>query len=168
MNRRYATDADASTIAQFHIEGWQRTYHNIFPSHVLENLDVEERTAQWQEIVKDPRTITELLTTEKGRIAGLISAGPVRDPFILSYDSELYAIYLAPQVQHKGLGKKLFISMADQLKNQGFASMVVWLARENPARSFYESFSPVTVTEKVNQYGVEDIAFGYQLSEISS
>ncbi|RSL33142.1 GNAT family N-acetyltransferase [Salibacterium salarium] len=168
MPIRQANKKDISAIAQLHVEGWQRTYKNIFPAEVLDNLNVEERADQWEAILSASNTVTEVVTSDKGGILGVVSGGPLQDSSIHGYDGELYAIYLAPDIQGQGLGKRLFISMAQHLYKNGFQRMMVWLAYKNSARYFYERFSPVEVSRKINQFGVEDVAYGYQLSDLLS
>lgn len=166
MTIRKASQTEARAIAELHVAGWKQTYQGIFPENVLAALDVKERETWWRHILERPRTLTDVVISEYGEVVGVVSGGPLRDTSIAGYDGELYAIYLAPEVQGMGLGRKLFLSMARQLYEHHFSSMVIWLARKNSARYFYEKFGPVEVARTINQYGVEDAAYGYNLKDL--
>ncbi|SFL47067.1 GNAT family N-acetyltransferase [Salibacterium qingdaonense] len=167
MTIRNAKVEDARKIAELHIEGWRRAYDGIFPEDVLKELDVTDWTTWWSDMLQQSQVITKIVVSEYGTIVGVVSGGPLRDSFISGYDGELYAIYLAPEVQGTGLGRKLFLSMAGQLQEYGFTSMIVWLAVKNETRYFYEKYGPVEVKRVINQYGVEDAAYGYTLQNLT-
>src|SRR5262245_6582319 len=46
---RTATVSDAPRIAYIHVETWRTAYRGQIPDAVLDALDVEHRTAFWQE-----------------------------------------------------------------------------------------------------------------------
>ncbi|MGY4691522.1 N-acetyltransferase family protein [Salibacterium sp. K-3] len=167
MTIRSAQPEDARMIAELHIEGWRRAYDGIFPENVLKELDVTEWTTWWSSMLQQTQVMTDVVVSEYGTIVGVVSGGPLRDTSMSGYDGELYAIYLAPEVQGTGLGRKLFLSMAGRLQEHGFTSMIVWLAVKNEARYFYEKYDPVEEKRVINQYGVEDAAYGYTLQNLA-
>ena len=71
-------------------------------------------------------------------IVGFVSVGPERsqDPV---FGGELYAIYIFESWQRRGIGRKLFLRAVRAVVDRGFDAMLLWVLRDNPARSFYEA-----------------------------
>ena len=44
---------DAETIASIKIDTWRKTYLNIFPDSILDNLDVKQETQRYLQNLKD-------------------------------------------------------------------------------------------------------------------
>ena len=97
-------------------------------------------------------------------IFGFISGGAIREP-IVGYDAELYAIYLMPARQRRGLGQELVMTLREWLIMQGFSSMVVWVLEENlRAVSFYQRIGGLQIAQKTIEIGgktLSEIAFGW-------
>ncbi|MGC2545553.1 MAG: GNAT family N-acetyltransferase, partial [Silvibacterium sp.] len=70
-----------------------------------------------------------------------------------NYDAELYAIYLLTSQQRQGAGRLLTQTLAASLRAGGFASILVWVLRQNPAVSFYEHLRGIQVAEKPIEVG---------------
>jgi len=78
------------------------------------------------------------IVAEAGRgIVGFADFGEPRGD-IDSYEGELYAIYLLPEFQSKGIGEKLFNLGVEFLKGSGKDSMYLLALAVSPYRSFYE------------------------------
>jgi GNAT superfamily N-acetyltransferase len=72
-----------------------------------------------------------------GKIWGFASGGQARTE-MADFSGELYAIYLSPGANSKGIGSRLFWTVAEHLHRAGHRSMYVWVLEENPSRRFYE------------------------------
>ena len=79
-----------------------------------------------------------------------VGPNPHRD---LDYESEMYAIYVLPDHQRKNIGNALFETAVRWLITNDYKSMLLWVISENPARSFYELFGGVVVSEKEIEIG---------------
>ena len=111
------------------------------PADYLANLSDEVWEARWDEYLLPGRfaSTTFVAETRGGKIIGFVSGGPERlgDP---AYRGEIYAVYLLQDHQRRGVGKRLFTAIVQQLRHDGFASMMLWVLEDNaPARRFYES-----------------------------
>ena len=81
------------------------------------------------------------------------------------YEGEIYAIYLLREYQRLGLGRRLLISVAEQLQNDGMSSFLLWVFEENhSARRFYESMGGELADRmEVNIGGADlvEVAYGW-------
>ena len=147
---RAATQDDAGSISQVHIESWRTTYRGIVPDQFLADLNLEERTVRWREVLKSDPYI--FIAERDGQVIGFISGGAIREPLEKS-DAELFAIYLLDEVQGNGIGTSLLIELAKRLDEGGFKSMAVWVLEANASRGFYEKSGAVRVTAKEIEIG---------------
>lgn len=155
---RAAIEQDAVAIAHVHVESWRTTYAGIVPEEYLATLNEAERVPQWREwLTRDIRTYVADLD---GKIVGFISGGAIREP-VLTYDAELYAIYLLQSAQRQGIGTALLKELLGSLLSSGLTSMIVWVLEKNPAKDFYAKSGAEVVSAKDIQIG------GMTLSEVS-
>lgn len=170
MRIRTATNEDAGSIAQVHVESWRTTYRGIVPDSVLDSLTVERRETFWENILSDQASGTMTLVAENdaGEIVGFASGGQQREADLQHYDGELYAIYLLESAQRQGIGRQLVLDLVSRLYQGGFQRLIVWVLKDNPAGHFYEALGGKLVTEKtVNIGGVDLIETAYGWEDIS-
>ena len=99
---RTAVISDAQQIAQVHIQSWRETYQNIIDQHMLDQLNLEEKTKTWQAVLVDPKQIV-CVYEEHNKILGFAC-------YFFSQDmisGELRALYLLNQIQGRGGAKWL-------------------------------------------------------------
>ncbi len=129
---RGATVADAPAIGEVHVASWRRAYRGLMPDALLDGLDPVERAAAWRKRIAGG--VTVLVAEIEGLVRGFAALGPIRDPDLLG-TTELYALYLAPPVWRRGLGRTL---LAAAVAGQG--PVALWVLAENQrARRFYEA-----------------------------
>jgi ribosomal protein S18 acetylase RimI-like enzyme len=154
---------DAPAIGLVHVESWRKTYPGIVPDAYLEALDDEKRAALWKQEIEAGRSLVFVAEDQWG-IFGFVSGGAIREP-IEGYDAELYAIYLMPARQRRGLGHELAMTLREWLLMQGFSSMVVWVLEENlPAVAFYKRNGGLQIAQKTIEIGgkaLSELAFGW-------
>ena len=86
-----------------------------------------------------PRTCNFVAETYQGEIVGFACGGPEEEGDQI-YPGELYLVYLFQHYQRRGLGRLLIAAVAQRLFADGFASMKLWVIRDNhSARRFYVS-----------------------------
>lgn len=135
---RPARPEDAPAIARVHVESWLHNYRDLLPEHALLSRTVESRTQQWNRWLLEGGGRRVLVAERGGRIAGFAFAGPARDTDADPWTAELYALYLAPEGMHQGLGSRLWGALPDALAQAGFRQATLWVARDNArARAFY-------------------------------
>jgi GNAT superfamily N-acetyltransferase len=134
---RLATVEDAWAIAEAHVASWRATYPGIVPQHYIDSLKVEEFADRWWTRIVARSEMVIYVADCTGVICGFASGGPARAE-IVDFSGELYAIYLSPGAHSKGIGARLFWTVAEHLHCAGHRSMYVWVLEENPSRGFYE------------------------------
>ena len=73
------------------------------------------------------------------RVAGYANYGRNRARSLF-YDGEIYEIYLRPEFQGLGFGRRLFTAARRDLAQSGLKSLVVWALSDNePAVEFYRA-----------------------------
>jgi GNAT superfamily N-acetyltransferase len=91
----------------------------------------------WREVLLTGTTATRLAVAPDGAVTGFVSCGPRRDPH-LPADGEIYALYLRPEAQGAGLGRRLFHAAARIQRARGTARLGLWVLATNVrARGFY-------------------------------
>ena len=162
MQVREARVGDARAIAAVHVASWKTTYRGIIAQEYIDGLRVEDGAARWETRLTE-KTTTVLLAEDETGIFGFAAGGAIMHP-VEGYQGELGAIYLLASHQRKGAGAALVRRMAGELRGQGFANMVVWVLRENPACGFYARMGGVKVGEQGIEIGgttLPEIAFGF-------
>lgn len=140
---REARLADAPGIARVHEESWQVSYRGILPASVLARIDVGQRLASRERILR-ARAGLNLVAYDcsHGEIVGFCDAGRARGEAQAEaqFDGEVYAIYFAHHAKRHGLGTEMFERTRDWMEAQGMRTMIVWVLANNPhARRFYEA-----------------------------
>lgn len=150
---RNATPEDAEQIAKVHVKSWQTTYQKIVDEEVLSAMNWEDRVENWRETIKSLGSqATILVAVENDRIVGFLSGGQARQT-LENCDAEIYAIYLLEESRGKGVGRQLISKYFNWLTENGFHSCFVWIAKENPYRSFYLSVG----AEKTDLEGISRV-----------
>ena len=166
MRIREANIDDSAGIARVRVDTWRTTYAGIVPDDHLAGLSYgqDERRRRERFPTPDDARFVYVAEENSGEIVGYASAGPERggDP---EYKGELYAIYLLPAYQRKGIGRQLTLTVARRLLQQGFRSMLVWVLVENPSRGFYKALGGKPLYEKPLVIGGAElikVAYGWQ------
>ncbi|KTD24834.1 GNAT family acetyltransferase [Legionella maceachernii] len=137
---RAATLRDAQAIAETHIRSWQGMYKEFIPESILNNLSIEEKTLQWQELLQ--QGIKVLVLEVEGNVIGFASVCRFRDSNADDSSGEISAIYLDPNYWRKGLGTKLCVAAISALEALGYKKIFLWVLEGNTqARKFYESLN---------------------------
>ncbi|WP_058308288.1 GNAT family N-acetyltransferase [Gracilibacillus massiliensis] len=162
---RKARIEDAQDIAEVHVNSWKATYQNLINEQDLSNTTVEHRQILWETILKLPRKQQPVtVIEEQGEIVGFISGGKERtDRF--GYDGEIFAIYLMPSHQGKGLGKRLLKSFAQEMKELGYRSLLIWVLTKNPTHQFYLKYGATKIEEDQTTIGYDtyqETAYGFK------
>ena len=159
---RRAQPSDAQAIADIHDEAWRGAYRGIIPGAELERL-INRRGLRWWDgaICKGSR-ISIIVFGD--HVAGYANYGRNRARS-LPYDGEIYEIYLRPEFQGLGFGRRLFSAARRDLVQSGMKSLVVWALSDNePALAFYRMLDGRAVASSSEKFGttvLDKIAFGW-------
>ncbi|HEU5139282.1 MAG TPA: GNAT family N-acetyltransferase [Bacillales bacterium] len=168
MNIRKAKDADAQGIAKVQVDSWKTTYKGIVSDSFLQKMSYKNLENKWKQIIdlSGNRNCTLVAENQDGVIVGFVSGGRERSGDYPDFQAELYAIYLFEKAQGQGLGRRLFVRLAEELSASGLASIMVWVLAENhPAKAFYESLNPEWVDSQPIEIGGgnhEEVAYGWR------
>jgi GNAT superfamily N-acetyltransferase len=165
---RPAVVEDAEAIARARVAAWQTAYRGLVQDEVLDALDAEKEALRWRESIPavPPERCVFVAEVEGQGVGGFASIGPCRDNDP-EYSGELYAIYIHPRFQRRGLGRALLQASAGWLRQHGHTRMLLWVLRDNqPARRFYEAAGGVLARQMEREiYGIKrpEVAYGYEL-----
>ena len=111
-----------------HDEAWRTAYQGIIPGTELEKLINRRGPAWWDSAIRKGSRIALLQFGEK--VAGYANYGRNRARS-LHYDGEIYELYLRPEFQGLGFGRRLFTAARRDLAQSGLKSLIVWALSEN-------------------------------------
>lgn len=142
MRRARAEDADE--LAAVHVAAWNHTYAGLLPEAYLAARGFGARRAFWRDLFQraDPAVCVFVACDGAGRIVGFASGGPERSGLV-DRRQELYALYVLPEAQREGTGRRLVEAVLDAM-----GPVAVWVLATNPARGFYERLGGRYLTER--------------------
>ncbi|MDP4087007.1 MAG: GNAT family N-acetyltransferase [Bacillota bacterium] len=160
---RKARKEDALQIAEVHVRSWQQTYKGIISQEFLDQIKVENRLSLWKNILSTPSedSLVYVAENSEGQVVGFASFGIERINNQKT-EAELYAIYIIDEYKRGKIGTRLLLFGVEELVNQGFKSLLVWVLAKNPGRKFYESVHPIQVSSEnlqIGKYFYEEVAY---------
>ena len=118
--------------------------------------------AWWESAIRKGSRIALLQFSDK--IAGYANYGRNRARS-LYYDGEIYELYLRPEFQGLGFGRRLFTAARRDLAQSGLKSLIVWALSENDtAVEFYRALGGKAVARSSEKFGtrvLDKVAFGW-------
>lgn len=162
VETRRARPADAADIAEIHDSAWRATYRGLIPGMELEKMIQRRGPLWWETAIK--RGSRVLVLTFGDAIAGYANVGRNRARG-LPYEGEIYELYLRPEYQGLGFGRRLFEDARKELASAGFDGLAVWaLADNEPALGFYKALGGNRVARSSEAFGgrtLDKLAFGW-------
>lgn len=144
---------DADALAAAHDEAWRCAYRGLIPGMELERLINRRGPIWWKTAVERGSRISLLMFGSE--IAGYANYGRNRAKS-LPYAGEIYELYLRPEYQGLGFGRRLFGAARKDLIGAGLPSTVVWaLAENDPATSFYRALGGRAVARSSETFGTQ-------------
>ena len=168
---RRATRADATAIGRVHVETWQSAYAGLLPDAMLAHMSDVRHSAMWARSLADATEARGIFVAddEAMGVVGFGSCGPVRDPpeeldAKARRVGEVYLLYVEPDFQNQGLGRRLLDALFRQLHADGFDTAVLWMLAENPTRFFYEGLGGELVGQRTDTFAgvdVDEVAYAW-------
>ncbi len=143
------------------------------PARKLAALNLERCIRNWQLSMQNGTCI--FVAERDGKIVGFVSGGKNRVNEISesglgdSCDCELAAIYILRKYHRLGIGISLVKRFAASMHNEGYHSMVIWVAQRNPATGFYETIGGELVDRKsliIYDEAVPVVAYRYEVKNL--
>ncbi|MBS0222697.1 MAG: GNAT family N-acetyltransferase [Proteobacteria bacterium] len=169
---RRAVRGDATAIGRVHVETWQSAYAGLLPDVMLARMSDVRHSAMWSQALSNPNEARGIFVAddEEMGVVGFGSCGPVRDPPEDLDDKtrrvgEVYLLYVEPDFQNQGLGRRLLDALFRQLREDGFDTAVLWMLAENPTRFFYEGLGGALVGQRTDTFAgvdVDEVAYAWR------
>src|SRR5437016_10294458 len=160
MRIRSGRPGDARGIARLDVGTWRATYAGILTAPFLVGLSTQRRELGWATVIeREPRDV-QVAVNQEGHILGFGSCGRCRgEP---EFAGEVFTLYVAPDWQDQGIGRRLLLALFSRLVDQGCGSAIIWVLRDNPGRFFYHRLGGKEVQRKTFVVGGKRIeAAGY-------
>lgn len=163
---REATVADCPAIAKVHVQSWRGSFAGIVPQTFLDKMSVEKRAQAFEHRFPDDSYKMYVAEVAGRGIVGFADFGEPRE-IIAAYEGELYAIYLLPEFQRKGIGERLFRRGVEFLLRSGKNSMYLLTLEVSPYKFFYEKMGGQVIGRKqIEIEGViyDELVYGFSLT----
>lgn len=137
---RAATLSDAPAIARLHLASWRQAYRDLAPPEAFEALDEAMRLRRWTATLASPAAQQAVVVAERdGRLAGMgMASAPSQASF--GARGEIGSLYIDPDFQRLGLGRRLLSALARQIADWGYGGAALGVVVGNdPAIAFYEA-----------------------------
>ncbi|MXQ13484.1 GNAT family N-acetyltransferase [Microvirga makkahensis] len=133
---RHAKPGDAPALARVFDAAWREAYLGIIPGVTLDRMLARRGERWWRSTATRGRPLV-VLDIGQG-IAGYASYGRCRDRS-LPVEGEIDELYLLPEYQGIGLGRRLFKAVLNDLRHGEMPQVAVWALEDNErACAFYE------------------------------
>lgn len=160
---RPATRSDAAAIAHVHVQSWQATYGSLLPEGVLRRRSFARRMLSWMQVIGSGPSDDILIAETGDGMAGFASFGVNRAGHP-GYGGEIFALYLLPEAQGQGIGRRLFEASRERLRAQGREGLIVWMLEGNPAAGFYDRMGGRVIDRRLTRLDearVREVAYGW-------
>ncbi len=136
-----ALEADIESIAEINFNCWKYNFIDIFEDRYLKEININLFKDRWHNSYSQNQfKNTFVACSDDGNALGFITVGKARNSEFVDF-GEVYAIYVDPKYQFKGIGKSLWSSGIDRLKELDFKVFYVWILSEYfPGMRFINSY----------------------------
>ena len=172
MKIRRAVPRDAPAIGRVYVETWQSSYAGLLPDDLLARMSDVRQSAWWSRALENPGESRGIFVAEDEEmgVVGFGSCGPARQiPEGLDGTEqrvgEVYTLYVEPDFQNQGFGRRLLDAMFRQLRADGFDTAILWMLARNPTRFFYEGLGGAPVGRRADRMGgteVDEVAYAWR------
>ena len=138
---RLAWADDAPAIAVVQARAWHRSYADLLPAAVRDEVDADAFSPTWRQAIARPPSARHrvLVALERNTVVGFAATAPSDDPDAEPADGEVVALHVDPEATGAGHGSRLVAAAADTMRADGFSQARVWvIAGDDAVRAFLE------------------------------
>jgi ribosomal protein S18 acetylase RimI-like enzyme len=160
---RPALSDDVGAIARIEVETWRATYAGMLPDRVLIGMSERRQKSSWAGLVRYRPGDIIVAEQDGDGVVGFGNCGAQRDPS-LPFTGEIFTLYVAPDAQNRGVGRRLVGALFARLLEKGRDSALIWVIGANPSRFFYERVGgKLILTRRIRVAGepVDAVAYGW-------
>lgn len=160
---RRARMGDAAAIAAIEVETWRTTYAGMLADATLVGMSPARKARQWASQLRNGPGGVWVWEDEEAGLLGFGHCGRQRIR-TLAYDGEITMLYVRPDAQGQGIGRRLLVAMLADLKRRGMRSALVWVLEANPSRFFYGRLGGRLAARRLIDVGgceVAAVAYGW-------
>lgn len=148
---RRARSEDAADLSAVFDAAWREAYQGVLPAIPLERMIGRRGPRWWLSTIGKGRPLAVLDVGDK--VVGYVSYGRCRDK-ALPAEGEVDELYLAPEYQGLGFGRRLFKAVRNDLGDRGARKVAVWSLTENErACAFYRGLGGRVIAETTERFG---------------
>lgn len=135
---RPAVLGDVEGMSQVIDKAWRENYKDIFSAEQIAAYTGGYRRESFTKLINGGKDVFVLLCD--GEVIAVCAAQTCEEKPFEGY-AEIMLLYVLPEWQHKGMGRKLLSHTLRKMRGKGYKSAVLDTAEKNvSARKFYERF----------------------------
>lgn len=138
---RTAWAADAGAIGRVQARAWTKSYAEVLPQALLDQIDATGFAEAWTQAITRPPSARHrvLVALEAGEVVGFAATAPSDDQDAAPTDGEIVAFHIDPRALRQGHGSRLLAAAADTLRADGFTHARFWaVVGDDDVRGFLE------------------------------
>jgi ribosomal protein S18 acetylase RimI-like enzyme len=152
---------DAAGVARVYVDAWRDAYAGILSDGALLRMTYKRSATEWNWVIRHRHDVQPVLVArDRGEVVGMVSVGLSRGrdrPPAGAFEQstlehpvgEVYTLYVAPEAQDRGIGRRLLAAGLDTLAARNAPRAFLWVLRENQARFFYERAGGIRIAERM-------------------
>jgi ribosomal protein S18 acetylase RimI-like enzyme len=151
LRYRFATPADAESIAALHADNWSRHYRGAYPDDYLDREAPEDRRMLWRERFRvESEDQFTVIAELQGGLAGFAHTCLDADPKWGALVDNLHVRY---NLKRQGVGRALMAKSATVLIERRPASaLYLWVLQQNVAAQAFYAAVGGTVEEELAKH----------------
>lgn len=135
---RNAQRWDVPELARVRMASWRHAYEGLIPELELRRMNAQDIARRMHRSLENQLATTMVVHRAGELPSGYALAGPQPDRS-LGYRGEVFELYLRPEAQGQGAGRRLLSSVLWRLADRAQWPVLIWVLADNPARHFYEA-----------------------------
>ena len=160
-----ASREDTMEIIKLRRKVWDATYRGIYPDEMIDAFDYEWHLQAEQRRLANP-DFHCFLVKDGNEAVGYFSYGKVASDYWKNYSFRLHSLYLLPEYQNRGIGKRIFQQAVHYCRELGYDKMCLDCHPDNHrALAFYLHMGGTIVQEDVGHENRQEngVTIGYSI-----